>query len=599
ARFSSLSARPDGALPGFRGLSGQFSASERGGTASITATGGAFDLPNVFIQPVPLDFLTLVAGWTVRDGLVDVTLKNASFTNEHVAGSVSGTYRSAASGPGSVDLRGALVRADAHQVWRYLPVTAPVTQAWLKRALLAGQSTDTRFRLRGPLAQFPFAGDKNGLFEVVTKFSGVTLDYADGWPPSTGISGEAVFRGDRMNARADAGAILGLRLTGVQASIAELGRHAEHLRLKGVVQGPTGDFLRYVDATPLADRVRSLTDELQALGDARLDLELDLPLQDARDSVVKGDLVLQNNRVTLDRRLPALEGFGARISFTERNFTLRDGRALMFGEPLSFDASNQADGGVLANVAGTLDMRLARAQWKYPLLAFLDGQTAWKGTINARNKNATIRFDSNLEGLGSTLPAPFAKPAAANLPLRVELRQRTGRPSLLVVNLDRVASAQLLLDADAPGGVGRGMISLGGSATLPNTSGLWVRGSLEAVDVDAWQSLLNGSDGKSAPVLAGVDLQFGVLDVGRRRYHDLKLSAIRDDDGWQATLAGREVAGQVSWIAEGDGKLQARLAKFVLPPVITAIQGGASTAGSDSRLPSVDLVADSFTYDGK
>lgn len=599
ARFSSLSARPDGALPGFRGLSGQFSASERGGTASITATGGAFDLPNVFIQPVPLDFLTLVAGWTVRDGLVDVTLKNASFTNEHVAGSVSGTYRSAASGPGSVDLRGALVRADAHQVWRYLPVTAPVTQAWLKRALLAGQSTDTRFRLRGPLAQFPFAGDKNGLFEVVTKFSGVTLDYADGWPPSTGISGEAVFRGDRMNARADAGAILGLRLTGVQASIAELGRHAEHLRLKGVVQGPTGDFLRYVDATPLADRVRSLTDELQALGDARLDLELDLPLQDARDSVVKGDLVLQNNRVTLDRRLPALERFGARISFTERNFTLRDGRALMFGEPLSFDASNQADGGVLANVAGTLDMRLARAQWKYPLLAFLDGQTAWKGTINARNKNATIRFDSNLEGLGSTLPAPFAKPAAANLPLRVELRQRTGRPSLLVVNLDRVASAQLLLDADAPGGVGRGMISLGGSATLPNTSGLWVRGSLEAVDVDAWQSLLNGSDGKSAPVLAGVDLQFGVLDVGRRRYHDLKLSAIRDDDGWQATLAGREVAGQVSWIAEGDGKLQARLAKFVLPPVITAIQGGASTAASDSRLPSVDLVADSFTYDGK
>jgi hypothetical protein len=77
------------------------------------------------------------------------------------------------------------------------------------------------------------------------------------------------------------------------------------------------------------------------------------------------------------------------------------------------------------------------------------------------------------------------------------------------------------------------------------------------------------------------------------------VEAIRQDAGWQATLAGREVAGQMSWAPEGDGKLAARLSKFVLPPVTTEIQADKPDGGAEQRLPSVDLVAESFTYEGK
>ena len=598
ARFTGMSARPDGALPGFQGFGGQFDANERGGTVSLTATGGGFELPKIFAAPLPLDFLTVNAGWTFREGVADIAIKNASFTNEHLAGSLSGTYRGAGEGPGSVDLSGMLVRADAHQIWRYVPVSAPVTQAWLKRALLAGESKDTRFRLKGPLKEFPFAGDKNGLFEVTTKLSGVTLDFADGWPPITGISGDAVFRGDRMEARARAGASLGLQLSAVQASIAELGKHDEHLLVKGVVQGTTPEFLRYTAATPLASHINRFTEGLKAVGDAGLDLELDLPLLRAKESAVKGELTVRNNQVTLDSRLPPFENFGARIAFTERDFNVRDGHALMFGEPLSFEASNQADGAIVASVTGTLDVDKARAVWKHRALAFLDGRTSWRGTIGVRNKIATLHFDSDLVGLKSTLPPPFAKAAAASLPLRVELRERPGRQGVLAVNLDKVASAQLLLDASAPSGVSRGMVSLGGAATLPASGGLWIRGNLDVVDTDAWQDVLSGGSADAQPLLAGVDLQFGILDVNRRQFHDLKVKATREDDEWRATLDGREVAGELSWISGGDGKLAARLSKFALPPTTTAIQAG-RPAPTERRLPSVDLVADSFTYEGK
>jgi uncharacterized protein YhdP len=288
----------------------------------------------------------------------------------------------------------------------------------------------------------------------------------------TGINGEAIFRGDNMEVRGDSGAIFGLQLSGVKASIAELGKHAEHLRIKGVVKGPTADFLRYTEATPVAGQIRNFTDELKAVGDAKLDLELDLPLHQIKESAVKGELTVQNNQVSLDPRLPVFEHFGARIAFTEHSFSVRDGHALMFGAPLSFEVSNQADGGIAANVAGTLDVDQARTVWKHPALAFLDGQTTWKGTLGVRNKISTMRIDSNLVGLKSTLPAPFAKPADASLPLRIELRERPGRQGVLAVNLDKLASAQLLLDARSASGVGRGMVSLGSAATLPAEEGL-------------------------------------------------------------------------------------------------------------------------------
>ncbi|MEO8008442.1 MAG: DUF3971 domain-containing protein, partial [Betaproteobacteria bacterium] len=395
-RFAGMGARPDAALPGFHGLSGQLDANERGGTLLLKATYGSVELPKIFADPLPLDYLAADARWTFHGGLVDVAINNATFTNEHLAGSVSGSYRSALDGPGSVDLSGMLVRAEAHQVWRYIPVTAQITQAWLRRALLAGESMDTSFRLKGPLNEFPFADDSNGVFEVASKASGVTIDYVEGWPPITGISGDFVLRGNRIDIRGQSGVSLGLQLSAVQASIAGLGMHDEHLQIKGEAQGATSDFLRFAAATPVAGRITRFTDEMKAVGDARLGLQLDLPLRRIKESAVKGELTLQNNLVTLDPRLPPLERFGARVAFTEGSFNVRDGRALMFGEPLSFEAASQADGGLTASIAGTVDTDRARVVWKHPVLAYLDGQMPWRGTINVRNKIASIRFDSDL-----------------------------------------------------------------------------------------------------------------------------------------------------------------------------------------------------------
>ncbi len=597
-QFGRLSVRPDGALPGFRGASAQVDANERGGTISLNVTQGEFELPGMFAEPLPLDFLTASARWTMRDGRVELAIKNASFTNEHLAGTVAGTYAAASQGRGTADLSGTLVRADAQQIWRYVPKSLSATQAWLKRALSAGEASDTRFRLKGALQDFPFADTKTGIFELKTRASGVVLDFADGWPPISALRGDLTFRGRRMDIRVQSAETLGVQLSDVRASIAELGKRDEHLLVEGTASGPTREFLRYVSAMPKAGAVSRFTGEFKAAGDAELTLALDLPFHRLRETAVKGEFRVQNNQVTLDPRLPALERFGARIAFTENSFTVSEGRALMFGAPLGFDAANRADGGIEANVAGTLDVDQARLLWKHPVLGFVDGRTPWRATLGVRDKNTTIRIESNLVGLRSMLPAPFTKATGANLPLNVQLREQAGGQSILSIDLDKVASAQLLLERGAPRGVRRGTISLGSPAALPVAEGLWVKGKLGILDADIWQRVLGEGSTDAPPLLAGVDLQIGILDLNRRRFHDLRVEASRVESEWRATLAGREVAGLLSWASAGGGKLIARFSKFVLPPVMTQV--GTGTPGhSDAILPSVDLIVENFTYEGK
>ena len=53
---------------------------------------------------------------------------------------------------------------------------------WLDNAFVAVSLNDVKVRLKGNLNDFPFDEGKGGLFEVVARVTGVTLDYASGWP---------------------------------------------------------------------------------------------------------------------------------------------------------------------------------------------------------------------------------------------------------------------------------------------------------------------------------------------------------------------------------------------------------------------------------
>lgn len=600
ATFRDVSLRSSGAMPGVTHLTGELDASEQGGTATLGVTEGQLDLPRLFPEPVPLEVLSAGFGWRLQDGQAAVTVKNVSFTNDHAAGSAHGSYRTEASGPGVIDLTANLIRADARDAWRYIPLTMPITRDWLHGALLAGISRDTRLRLKGRLAEFPFEGDKGGLFEITGTYSGATLEYARGWPPITAAAGDLSFHGRRMDIRARSGAILGTALADVTASIAELGKHDEHLIVKGTSTGPTAEYLRFVAASPVGAQVDGITEKMSARGPARLSLDLDLALHRIQESKASGELVVTDNQVVVDPRLPELDKFNARLGFARdggrASFTLKEGRTQLLGNEVTFDAANQADGGLLLRLAGNLDAARVAGLVNYAPLHLLDGQVAWTGSLAVRNRIATARFDSDLAGLSSRLPAPLAKPANTKLPLHVELRERPGRQGMLALGLGNLVSAQLALEEGTT--IRRGMVNLGGTATLPDGDGLVIRGKLDQIDIDAWNTVLTGTGGDGTSVqISAVDLDIANLDFSRRRFHDLSIDATVRRSAWQGTLDGEEIAGTFSWTPDGQGKLVARLNRLVLPAPASNLAPPQPVAGDS--LPTLDIVADSFRFEGK
>lgn len=604
AAFSALGMRSREALPGVQGLSGQIDASERGGTVALSIAAGSVELPKVFEAPIPIDVLSAGATWTFSAGQTYLTIRNAAFTNEHAAGSVRGSYQTTPAGRGIADLSGMLVRAEARDVWRYIPKTIPVTQAWLKTALLAGSSRDVRFRLKGRLEDFPFEDDKKGLFEIFARVNGATLDYAKGWPPLTDVNGDLVFHGRRMEVRPQSGSLLGMKLANVQVSIPELGKHDEHLLVKGTADARTEQFLRFVESSPIVGHIDRFTEQLKARGEARLSLDLDLPLHRIAEIKAAGELVVRDNQVVVDPRLPELDKFNARIAFArdaggKGRISVNEGRALLLGNPLGFEAASQAGGGFTLKLSGILDAARLADLSNVSLLRFLDGKFAWTGNVAVRNKLATARFDSDLSGLESRLPAPLAKAAQDRLPLRIDWRERSGRQGVLGLGLGGVVSAQLAIDGRAVDGIRRGMVNFGGQATLPDSDGLWITGKLDQLDLDAWNIVLAGpAAGKAeVPGIAGIDLGIGNLNFSRRQFHDLKLDVKGQGNTWEGSVAGQEVAGRVSWTSQDGGRLVARLSKLVMPAPATGIAPPPPVAGDS--LPSLDVVAESFTFEGK
>ena len=602
--FNALALRPVGHLPGVRGFSGSVSAGAAGGTVSLKGQKGFIELPEVFDSPVPLDFLAAEADWTVEGEQVALVVRSASFTNAHAAGSVYGTYQSASDGPGSVDLRATLVRGDARDVWRYVPKQVEKTRAWLQRALLAGRTTGANIALSGPLQLFPFRDGKSGRFEILAQVEGVRLDYAQGWPVLEDVAGVLSFRGDEMQMSARAGRILDIDLAGTHAGIAGLGGHAEHLRIAGEASGPVPGFLRFVGDSPVNGYIGRVTEKMRGEGNGHLSLSLDLPLHQIADTAVSGRFRGSGERFSVDPRVPELTNYSAKLEFSRRELSISDGRATFLGGPLRFGGGKRKNGSIELNMDGALSAAELARRFEHPAWRGVRGEADWRGRLSFLNKQARLSVQSSLTGIESSLPSPLDKPAAATLPLNLELQERAGAERDLNLSLGERMNLRLLLDGER---IRRGVVAFGGAAAPPAREGIQVLGKLASLDVDAWRSALRDAPARAQSredggAVDGIDLAIESLEVGGRRYGDVRIAGQRISSGWRASLESRQGKGELTWAAAQGGRMTARFSRLAIPAQVSSVAAASPAAATQAwreTLPGLDLIAEDFSFEGK
>lgn len=606
---------------------------DQGGDAMVRLAQASLNTQQWFDQPrMQFDALQGRVQWSGQNGMrVQVSDLHAHNADVQVQASV--VWREDATGlehPGHLSVDAFIERAQANRVYRYLPKTlGPDVLKYLQASIQEGQAVNGRLLLQGDLRHFPF--DRHpGQFEVTAQLRDVLFDYAPahilpprsaGWPALVVREGELRIGPqhiDIRNAKAHVARLPNVLLPLTQASITDYARGPTLVKVSGPVQGPAGDVLGFIQQSALGTMLNQALGSTFASGPLQGELALQIPIANTNDTTVKGQVVFNNNTLRIRPDLPTLTQTQGTLEFSEQGFRVQQAKAQVLGGTSTIDASLQGAGSERSLTVQAQGQATALGLAQDPALAAyaglarqLQGQSAY--TLRWSQQSDANRFllESNLQGMGSLLPAPFQKSTAQQMPLRVEFtplrNTRTPRDEVVVqlgdIHTPWLAARYLREERSGQMQVLRGAIGINTRAPGLPASGVLADIQLDTLQTDAWSNLFEG-DARDAPspwAPTSLVLQARLIEAGSHALNQLQLRANRVRNNWEAQVQSQEVLGRINWSPSTEqlpGRIQARLSRL-------HIQSGSGDA-IDSlirqdpvHVPAIDVIADDFQLDGR
>ena len=629
---------------GLRGARLQLSLDERQGHAELSMPrGGSLLLGGVLEEPVvPVRSLQAELQWQRQpDGRWRVQQASARVENADLSGQVQGRWSPTATGPGHLELDGRFARADAARIHRYLPLgVGEVARHYVRDAIVKGQASDVRVRVRGDLSRLPFANPAEGEFRFAGQVRDLQMAYVPErllpagsrpWPVLQSVRGDLVFDRLSMHLSGASGVIgEGLQFSNLRADIADLA-HQPVVEVQADVRGPAQPALRLVRQSPLGQMLGGTLDQAQATGTLSHRLRLSIPVLQSAQTRVQGTVQLQDNDVQLMPQVPLIERARGQVLYTEKGFELKGVQGQALGGPVLLQGGWRVDSP--AQEASSLAIRAegvataqglqqyAQLQNLAPLWRQVQGQAAYTAQVGWRSGLPELDIRSQLQGLALQLPAPLGKTAATAVALQVSTQVlANGQRDRLSVTLQDRASAVYVRDLPREGDgqprVRQGTLTLGtGPASAPplptsGVSALVVMDRLSLDDWRSWQADLGSAWGPGTEatqaVLLGylpnrMGVQAGEVVMEGRTLHAVTAGIHREDRRWRISMDARELSGQAEYEqadARGASRLKARLARLDLPESAEQdVTRLLETAPQD--LPTLDLVVEALQLRGK
>jgi uncharacterized protein (TIGR02099 family) len=609
AKLSEMALQRVGKLPGFSGVSGEVDGNETSGNISLNSHNFRLDAPQFMAEPLAFESITAQSGWKNNKDGVEVNLRNFAAENADLAGTAYGSFHTLESSPGYLDINIHLNRAMVTRASKYIPLIALGTDArkWMNNALLAGQSNDFNIRLKGNLSDFPFAANRKGIFKVNGHAKGVALAYEAGWPRIDNGNVDFLLQGKEMEITTSSAISAGINLRNVKVSIPDILSNDLMLRINGEADTENTRALAFIKTSPVRGYLGGLTDDIIATGNGKLSLNLVIPLSGPQPVKVAGTYHFIESEVEIDKRLPTLRKVNGDLLFTESGVSTQNIVAQILGGPSKLTIDKAEDGAVKIKLGGKANFGVLRALNPSPLLSKLSGQPEWNVEIGVKNKQSKVLITSNLQGFKSELPEPLAKRAETFIPLRIEINYSSPTQIYSALQYGSQLNANILQTKDVEGSwnIKRGIINFGNVIQKADKEGLWVIGTLPHLSLEGWSDLAS-SDEDSEPVsLAGADLVVQKVTGYDNTFNNLHIKATSRNDILMGQLSSKEINGEVSWQAQDNGKLVARLKNLDL----TLAEGEkvkkdhvetapTSKPYSPVELPEIDLIVDKLNFKG-
>ncbi len=643
---SALQAEALPARPALRGLDLQIEATERGGQASLKMKDGLLVLPGVFRRPLPpLQSLSAKLSWRIESKAqqvpkLELRIADLRLVNQDARAEFDGLWRSGAvpgqtrifESPGWLELNGKVDRIDAVKVQHYLPLAVGEhTLDYLRDALRGGEARGVSLKLRGELAKFPFQGQREGLFRVVTQVRDVDMAYVPApegqplnWPMLERIQGELIFERGSMQIRNARARVLGYELSGVKGSIKDL-LHAHVLEIDGVGNGPAAELLKFVRQSPVHEASAHMLAAATASAAAQLKLGLVLPLNELSKSVVKGSVQMAGGDLRLRPDLPLLSNARGFIEFDRRGVKLQGVQVRALGGEASIEGGTLNDGSLRFVAQGVASAEALRRMPELGVAAKLaqaaSGQTNYRLQLGLQQGQLELALNSNLQGLGLDLPAPLKKDPASVLPLRLLLSPQGGRDELRL-ELGNTVQAHYLRDISVePARVIKGALSVQDNLPGLPDSGVQLQANLDQFSLDAWQTSVQrlfgataldsaaqesggagGAGGAEASYMPNqIALRANGLQVLGRPLTRVIAGISHVGNAWRCTIDAEQMGGFFEMrSAKGNqgSRIFARLSRLSLPKQ----EAEAVSRVLDhqaAQVPDLDIVVEDFELRGK
>jgi uncharacterized protein YhdP len=457
--------------------------------------------------------------------------------------------------------RGAQASIEAHLAVRNADAVLLAGLLQRPAALTEGRIDSADAFWRGPLAAPPWA--QGAQFAGNATVSAVRTVGTPSWPQVEGIDARVVWHGARGHADIDHAQSGRLQLSAASADWDARGGHG--LRFNGMLAGEAGEALAWLRAHPDFAVWAPAVSGLDVHGAVRADLRVTVP--DLQAAQVRVAAQLEGGALRAVAGLPPIQALRGALLFDGEHLQRSVLAGQWLGGPVSLTVSEQRRHGELQLAIlgrGFLDARRTLiAAGGEARAATLTGGAEWSARLTflpgAAGTRWYLRADSTLAGVASRLPEPFAKSAAAAMPLHVELTGDSRAGQLRLALGDRVhAAAALARDADT-WRIQRGALALAGTAALPEDQVVAIEGSLGRLDLASALVLLREAGADAALPALRVHLYTAALLAGARSFGAATLTAQVASGGGQLRLISEALSGSASWPGRIDREHPARL----------------------------------------
>ena len=251
--------------------------------------------------------------------------------------------------------------------------------------------------------------------------------------------------------------------------------------------------------SPLGELLDGALDEARGTGDWRLPLKLKVPLLNTDDTQVQGRIVFSENTFTFMPEMPLLSQMHGDLEFSEKGVQAKDIRAQFLGGPVKISGT-LAQGSDALHFDGTLAGSGLPQLINAPSMARFSGKAAYKGRVGyQKGGSVEISMESDLAGMAIDMPAPVGKAASSSQLLKLQwgAAQDRGTKGRRWLTASLGENVNALFERDpgdaAPSYFARGALGIGRPASLPER-GMSLNASLPELDMDGWETVLDGFD---------------------------------------------------------------------------------------------------------